>query len=437
MKTDPLVLAVTSDFAGKIRGKAFSASEFEKRLKRGIGWTPTNVQITCFDIIADSPYGALGDLVLRPDANTRTDIFVDRDSNAESFVIGNIFHTDGQPWECCTRSILKAALDRLESCAGLHIRGAFEHEFHIKNLSLQAGFAYTSAGFRAMRPFSEMLFSALQQAGVKTDTFMKEYGANQYEITVAPSDGIQVADQAVLVRELTYLVGEKLGLEPSFTPIRDVASVGNGVHVHLSLWDNKGQPASYHPDNPYNLSEQAGRFIAGVLKYLDSILALTAPSVISYFRLTPHRWSAAYNNLGFRDREASVRVCPVSDKSDIKIAEQFNFEYRAADAAASPYLVLAAIIHAGCQGIEDQLPSPMATEEDLSLLSQKELSARGYIRLPQSLPAALESFVSNATVTSWFPGAFADIYHKHKLGEIAATEGKDEAELCAAYEAVY
>ena len=64
MKREEMVVACTSDLAGMVRGKAFPASQFERRLKRGIGWTPTNVQITCFDVIAESPYGSLGDLVL-------------------------------------------------------------------------------------------------------------------------------------------------------------------------------------------------------------------------------------------------------------------------------------------------------------------------------------------------------------------------------------
>ena len=56
-----MMVACCSDLAGKVRGKAFPASQFDKRLRRGIGWTPTNVQITCFDVIAESPFGSLGD----------------------------------------------------------------------------------------------------------------------------------------------------------------------------------------------------------------------------------------------------------------------------------------------------------------------------------------------------------------------------------------
>ena len=69
------------------------------------------------------------------------------------------------------------------------------------------------------------------------------------------------------------------------------------------------------PKGKHELAKTAGQFVAGILKYLDAIVAITAPSVVSYLRLTPHRWSAAFNNLGFRDREASVRICPVSDSA--------------------------------------------------------------------------------------------------------------------------
>jgi glutamine synthetase len=55
----PLIFAATNDLAGKTRGKAFPADQMEKRLQRGVGWTPTNVQINCFDGIADSPFGAI------------------------------------------------------------------------------------------------------------------------------------------------------------------------------------------------------------------------------------------------------------------------------------------------------------------------------------------------------------------------------------------
>ena len=249
--------------------------------------------------------------------------------------------------------------------------------------------------------------------------------------------GITIADHAVAVREIVHAVAAALGQQATFTPIRDPAGVGNGVHIHLSFLDEDGQPATYDPDREHGLAKATGQFIAGILKYLDSIVAITAPSVISYLRLTPHRWSAAFNNLGYRDREAAVRICPVSEISDVDRGTQFNFEFRAADAAASPYLQLAAVVHAGVQGIEEGLAAPQATEEDLSLLDAATLSARGHSRLPQTLDEALERFAASAVVTEWFPAGFADTYVKHKEREIAFLEGRDPAELCLAYEEVY
>ncbi len=437
MKKEPLIIAATSDIAGKVRGKSFPASQFDKRLKRGVGWTPTNVQITCFDSIAESPYGALGDLVLIPDSTTYIELDFGCGQPVERFAFGNIHETDGSAWECCTRSILVTALERLETAANVTLYGSFEHEFHLASNHSSPGNAYTTSGFRAQREFAEVLVAAIRQAGLRPDTFMKEYGIDQYEITIGPVWGLAIADHATILRELVRICAESLLLDPSFTPLRDPADVGNGVHIHMSLHDSEKNAIAYNPKSKYGLSQIAGQFIAGILKYLDSIVALTAPSVISYNRLIPHRWSAAFNNLGFRDREAAIRICPVNSLSDIAEKDQFNFEFRAADAAASPYLALAAIVHAGTQGIVEELDCPAVTEEDLSLLSESALCQRNIVRLPQTLEDALERFGSNETVVGWFPNGFADIYIKHKQGEMDYLSNMTEPEIYAAYASVY
>ncbi len=74
------------------------------------------------------------------------------------------------------------------------------------------------------------------------------------------------------------------------------------------------------------MSKLTESFADGMLNYIDSILAMTAPSAISYLRLIPHRWSATYNNIGFLDREASLRICPVTSRDPLYAADQFNIE---------------------------------------------------------------------------------------------------------------
>lgn len=437
MMNEHVIYACTSDVAGKVRGKGFPASEFDKRLKRGIGWTPTNVQITCFDVIGESPFGSLGDLVLIPDAATKVSIRPDNSTLAEDIVLGDIHQTDGTPWDCCTRSILKGALARLEKVAGLTLVSTFEHEFQFKSGGSALGTAFTLSGYRKRRQFAEMLIAVMRSANLDPDTILKEFGDDQYEVTMAPQKGIASADKAVILREMIHAVAAQFGEEVTFTPLRDPKGVGNGVHIHMSFLDGDGKPATYDANGRHMLTKPAAQFIAGALKYLDSYLALVAPSVISYSRLTPHRWSAAYNNLGLQDREASVRICPVSSMSDIDRARQFNFEFRAADATASPYLQLAAIIHAGVQGIEEGLEVPDTTAEDLSLLPEDVLAARGLQRLPTTLSEALQRFTQNDVVKSWFTPRFVEVYEKHKHAEMAFLENKTEAEICTLYETVY
>lgn len=430
-----LIFAATCDLAGKVRGKAFPAAQLDKRVKRGVGWTPTNVQITCFDSIAETPFGALGDLLLIPDKDAG--VTAQFDDGTERFMLGDIVTLEGDPWDLCTRALLRSALERLQRVGGVTLLAAFEHEFQLTKGPTLQNEAYSRAGFEAQRRMCEDLMAHLAAAGLSPDSIMKEYGPNQYEVVIGPEHGVRAADAAVIVRELTRSTARHAGEHASYAPILDTASVGNGVHIHMSFLDAKGEPATYDPDGPCGMSHLTAAFSAGVLKYLDSILALTAPSVISYLRLTPHRWSAAYNNLGFRDREASLRVCPVTAKDPASIARQFNIEYRAADAAACPHLALAAIVHAGCQGIEDGLTAPEPTEEDLSLLTADELEARGFIRLPETLETALERFEENETVRGWFPKVFAPVYLAHKRAEIAHVAEMDTAARCLAYSETY
>ncbi len=430
-----LIFAATCDLAGKVRGKAFPADQLDKRLHRGVGWTPTNVQITCFDSIADSPFGALGDLLLVPDKDAG--VTARFENSTERFMLGDIVTLDGDPWDLCTRALLRGALDRLQRVGGVSLLAAFEHEFQLTSGGSPAYEAYGRAGFEAQRGLCETLMAQLAEAGLSPDSIMKEYGPAQYEVVIGPEQGVRAADAAVIVRELTRATARHAGERATYAPILDPASVGNGVHIHMSFLDAQGMPATYDANGPCGMSGLTAAFSAGVLKYLDSILALTAPSVVSYLRLTPHRWSAAYNNLGFRDREASLRVCPVTAKDPASVARQFNIEYRAADAAACPHLALAAVLHAGCQGIEDGLTPPDPTEEDLSLLSPEALQARGFVRLPETLEAALDRFEQNDTVRGWFPDVFAPVYLAHKRAEIAFVAEMDTAARCAAYSQTY
>lgn len=431
-----LIMVCTCDIAGQVRGKAMPRCAVEARRQIGVGWTPTNVFITSFGPIAESPWGALGDLYIRPDFSTQVDLEMPDWGIDESFVLGDVMTLEGEPWSCCLRGQLAAAARRLEDRHGLVLRASFEHEFHYFGCEAQAGLGYALRALRRLGLFPDRLMAVLAAAGLELDTFMPEYGPGQCEVTIGAQSPVRAADEAVILRELVRATARGLGDRASFAPIIDPNGVGNGVHVHFSLWDTAGRPVSYDPEGPAGVSPAAGAFIAGVLDRLPDYLAMTASAVTSYLRLTPNRWSAAFNNLGRQDREAAVRICPVFG-AGAHTGERFHFEFRAADAAASPYLLLAALINAGVSGLDEGLATPTVTERNLAEASAEDLADIGCERLPGSLDEALARLTESDWPRTAFGATLIDAFDRHKRCEIAVMEGLTAEERCQRYAAAY
>ena len=434
MRHESLIMACSSDMAGQVRGKAFRARDFDKRCAQGVGWCPAQAAMTAFDTIVDNPFGSVGDVLLMPDPATRVAVDFGTDDPGEHFVLCDLTYTDGRPWECCLRCFLKNALATLERETGLAVKVGFEHEFHLTMPDAPPPRGYHLRAFRAAVRYAEELVAALDLAGIQIDLIHPEYGANQYEISTVPTGGLAAADQAVVLRELTYAVAARRGERVTFAPVVPEMAVGNGVHAHISLLDGS-RPAMHDPQDPAGLSETAGRFVAGILRHMPALLAFTAPSAVSYRRLVPHRWSASYNNLALHDREAGMRIGAIREDGDV--AAQLNVEYRPADATASPYLLLGAVIMAGLQGIRDQLPRPQPTEGDLTTVSEAQLKALGVRRLPTSLGDALAALEADQVAQSWFPPLLLEVYLRHKRGELQLLEGSSEDEQIDRYARAY
>jgi glutamine synthetase len=435
MTNKGLSFVATSDLAGKLRGKGVIGRS-ARCGQLSVGWVPTNALITCFDTIGDGPYGSFGDLVLACDPEAVCVVPGGAGMPETELVLGDIRHLDGTPFECCTRSMLKAAVARLGDVSGLEVIAAFEHEFLVEGLNRGPGDSFTHAGFRALSAFGAGVGDAMAAAGMNPELLIREFGPDQAEVTMGPKPALRAADEAVFLRALVQAVAELHGLRASFTPLAAPGAVGNGVHVHLSLRHPDGRPATYDAGGTGGLSGAAGAMVAGLLRRLPEMVALLAPSVISYARLVPHRWSAAFTNLAVRDREAAVRICPVSPE-DPQVAQKYHWEVRSVDAAASPHLVLAAILHAMADGVEDDLAPPVPTEVDLSTLDAAALASLGVERLPESLPAALERFSSSAAVARWFGETFVEVYQAHKASEISRVDGTSDDDLYALYRMSY
>lgn len=437
-KIAPLANVVTTDLAAITRGRPVTEERLQKAAKTGFGWVPANLCITPFNgIPADNPWGSAGDVRLVPDLSAR---FVTSSTGAETpldLVMANIVELDGSPWADCTRTILKDTLAALKQATGLSVTAAFEQEFLLHpatpDPSRIPAHAFSVEAIRGAGLFGPRLSACLEEAGVEPEMVLAEYGNEQFEVTHAPTDALAAADRAVVIREVTREVARNLGRRASFAPKPVLDAVGNGVHIHFSLAGADGKPATYDAGKPGGLSAVAASFCAGVIKHLQALTVLTASSPPSYYRLAPHNWSSSYTWLGERDREATLRICPVVSIGGRDPSAQYNVEYRAADATANPYLALAGIVRAGLAGIEAGLAAPPIVSGDPTLMSPAELDAKGLRRLPETIEAALAALDADAVLKGWFPQQLIDSFVSVKRAEIALMNGKDKAAICTAY----
>ncbi|MEB0045884.1 MULTISPECIES: glutamine synthetase family protein [unclassified Pseudomonas] len=435
----PMTTIVTTDLIGVTRGRSFPTDELDHYQTAGCGWVPANSALTPQDVIATgNPWGAYGDLRLIPDLSSRVKVNNGPDAKAPAldFIHGDLCETDGLPWATCPRTLLRNEVKRYRSQLNLQINAAFEHEF---NLGCGAAdqLAFTLEAQRQGAEFGGWLLSALRAAGVEPEMFLPEYGKHQYEITCRPTLGVAAADRAVNVREITREIARQMALDVSFSPKTAEHAVCNGVHLHLSLLDLFGEPVLYDASITNGLSALGQHWAAGVLHYLPALCAFTAPTPVSYERLQPHHWSASYACLGQRNREAALRICPTVSLGGKSVAAQYNLEFRAMDATASPHLALAALLIAGRLGIEQRLALNAITDEIPDALNEEQRQTRGIVALPASLAQALDCLRNSDALLDALPRALLDTYFALKTEELTLTEQLSPADLCEHYARLY
>jgi glutamine synthetase len=432
-----LVTFVTTDIAAITRGRSVAATHLQDALRKGVGWVPANLSLTPFDEIASpNPFGSSGDLRLMPDpeAGVRIDGLGGR--TPLHFYHCDITNLDGSPWEGCVRSMLKAAVAELEAL-DLRVVAAFEQEFQILGAHWPAAPSFALSAQRRADPFGPMLMGALGAAGCAPECFLPEYGRDQFEIVCGPAGAVAAADRAVTIREVTRELAATMGWRASFCPKTDPNGVGNGVHIHLSLTDLQGNAVTFDAARPGRLSVQAGAFAAGIVRHMAALTALAAPSAVSYQRLKPHHWSASWTTLGEQDREATLRICPTSQRPGHDPSSAFNMEFRAADATASPHLALAMLIRAGIEGVKSGLETPPIIKGDPDEMSAHDRARLGIRRLPTSLTEALAALEADPVVCGWMSPTFLECWKGMRLKELEIISGLDDSALCSLYAEVY
>jgi glutamine synthetase len=380
------------DNSGITRVKAVPTSRLETVLEQGVGMSPVFDVFLLDDSVTASrtSSGPVGDLRLFPDLGRLVRLAA---QPGWAWAPVDRLTQSGAVHPLCQRSFVRRMINAASE-KGLRAWMAFEVEWvadagegdELVPAVTGPGYGMTRVIERSQYLFD--IFKALKDEALSVDQVHPEYAAGQFEVSVASRDPLGAADDAVLVRQTIRAVGQRHGLRTSYSPSVVPGTVGNGGHIHFSVFEGDRNLFA-GGDGPHGLTGQAEAFMAGVLDELPALLVIGAPSVASYLRLVPQHWAGAYRCWGRENREAAMRLVTGTKGHEQTAA---NCEVKCFDASASPYLVAGAVLAAGLAGMEAGRRLPPEMTVDPYSLGEKELAASGVDRLPTSLPEALERF---------------------------------------------
>ncbi len=375
------------DNSGIARVKTVPVERLGAAAEHGIGMSPVFDVFMFDDAITASPSstGPVGDLRLFLDLE-RLVVLAAQPGWAWAPVDRRA--QDGSPHHGCQRTFARRMVERASE-RGLSVQMGFEAEWVLDRGSgdeftpAMAGPAYGMDRLIEVSDYCRELLVALAAQSVEVLQLHPEYAPGQFELSVGPAAPVAAADLSLLARHTIRAVSQRAGMRCSFAPAMTVGGVGSGCHVHASLWRD-GRTLMAGGNGPRGLTDEAEAFIAGVLDGLPALLAIGAPSVASYLRLVPERWSAPYRVWGWENREAGVRLAASGP--------QANVEIKCVDASANPYLLVGAVLALGIDGIDRGLQLPDEITVDPATMSEAQLSAAGVDRLPRTLDEALSAF---------------------------------------------
>ena len=227
---------------------------------------------------------------------------------------------------------------------------------------------------------SEML-SVMTEMGLEPEKHHHEVAPSQHELGMRFSPLTRMADKMQSYKYVVQMVAAAYGKTATFMPKPIYQDNGSGMHIHQSIWKD-GSPA-FAGDQYADLSETCLYYIGGIMKHAKALNAFANPSTNSYKRLVPGFEAPTLVAYSSRNRSAAIRVPWVASPNGKRIETRFP------DAMANPYLVFAAMLMAGLDGIENKIHPGDAMEKDLYELPEAEL--KDIPRLCGSLEEAMNA----------------------------------------------
>ena len=374
---DGILIGTIVNPAGLTLAKVVSASAAATFADPGLGASPTwhGFVIDRTGIAFTDAISVVGDQRLRLDRHAIRPI-----DGGLAWAPASFFDQDGNPVPACTRGTLARVESRLEE-TGLRALVGHEIEFMLvgpdgERLSEQLWAQYGLAGVLEHEGFVRDLMAVMLAAGVPVEQFHPEYGANQFEMSLAPAAPVAAADQLVLARLLIGRVARNHGLRVSLSPVPFAAGAGNGAHQHFSLWRG-GTPVFSGGHGAHGLTPDGAAAIGGLVAGLEQALLVFSGSIVSGLRLRPGNWAGAYACWGTENREAAVRFLPATHGNP----HGANVEVKVIDPSANPYLATAVILGLVLGGIEHRTALPAEITVDPDTLTAEQRAEAGVAQL--------------------------------------------------------
>lgn len=372
-----------TDITGRMKNTAITETHLEKALD-GLNFDGSAVE--GFGRIEES------DMLLVPDLDTLALMPWRPQQGKVARLICDVLEQDGTPFEGDPRYILKRAAQRAQAM-GYTFNVGPECEFFLFNTDDNGNPTTTThdkAGYFDLAPIDlgenarrEMCL-VLEDLGFSIESSHHEVASGQHEIDFRYDEVCRAADHIMTLKMVVKIIAQKHGLHATFMPKPFFDQAGSGMHINMSLF-REGRNVFRGPGEKTVLSEEARWFIGGLFRHISAITALSNPLVNSYKRLRAGSEAPTQITWARRNRSPLVRV-------PLPAGDEVRLELRSPDPACNPYLVLAVILEAGLEGIEQHIAPPPELTGNAFAMSEQELAGVSLGSLPSSLGEALDAF---------------------------------------------
>ena len=250
----------------------------------------------------------------------------------------------------------------------------------------------------------------LEDMGFEIEASHHEVAPAQHEIDFRYDEALITADNIMTFKLTVKTIAKRHGLYATFMPKPKYGINGSGMHVNMSLATLDGRNVFADENDERGLSEDAYHFIAGLMAHAKGMTAITNPLVNSYKRLVPGHEAPVYIAWSSVNRSPLIRI-PAGR------GETTRVELRSPDPAANPYLVLAACLSAGLDGIKRKLTVPDSVDRNIFEMTQEERDKAGIEKLPENLYEAIQCMQEDKVICDVLGEHIVSKYAEAKLKE--------------------